>query len=93
MMLFFESSHQAMTFLSTVTAGFLLVFLLELPVKRGGLRLTADLLAVFFSSVMLLVYLLFCQTGILRSYYLLGLVVGIFLHVKGIGRIIKRRSK
>lgn len=89
-MLFFESSQQAVPFLTAVTAGFLFALLLEFPIKKGSLQVLVDFVTVIFSSAILIVFLLFFKAEKIRLFFLLGVVVGIFLYLKGYGEVIRK---
>lgn len=92
-MLFFESSQQTVPFLTAVAAGFCLSLLLEFPIKQGLLQVLVDFVAVFFSAAILIVFLLFCQAGKIRLFFLLGVVVGIFLYLKGAGKMLRKAKE
>jgi len=92
-MLFFESSQQTIPFLSAVIAGFCLALLLELPIKKGFFQVLSDFAAVVFSAAILIAFLLYSQAGKIRLFFLLGVVVGIFLYLKGSGKVLQKVKK
>jgi len=83
MKLFFETSGQAVSFLSAVPAGFLLCCCLCVGKANGLWRMFLDLLILVLGAFVLFWLFVVCFSMELRFYHLLGVLSGALLCMTG----------
>ncbi len=87
MNLFFETAHQAGSFLAAAPIGFVVAMGLDVG-RRGGIaRFLLDVLVLSAAGLALVVLLLLGREESMRLYHMLGLGVGALLYSGGIGKL------
>lgn len=87
MNLFFETAHQAGSFLAAAPIGFVVALGLDLGRREGITRFLLDVLVLSAAGIALVVLLLLGREESMRLYHMLGLGVGALLYSGGIGRL------
>lgn len=93
MKLFFETSSQAVSFLAAIPIGVLVCLCLCSAGSCGLWRLILDLAVLVCSASAFFFLFVMCQNVNLRFYHLLGVVLGAFLCLRGIGTLLKAASE
>lgn len=87
MTLFFETSHQAWSFLGALPAGFLIALCLDAGRAEGIWRVVLDLLLLSALGFGIVAMIAVFHDHSLRLYHLLGMLVGAILYFQGLCRI------
>ena len=90
MKLFFETTSQSASFLMMVPIGFAVLLLLEADILFGVFRPAADILLIILCGFTALWITSFTGEAGLRLYHALGLLVGGFIYLHGVGKVISR---
>ena len=89
MSLFFETSSQANCFLHLLPLGLCMAFCLDASAISGKIRPLMDVLVLVLAGSAVLWWMVLLDENKLRLYHVLGMLTGMLLYMRSIGKIIR----